>query len=245
MKTEAARKVINVWLQNIAIVMAGAWILFEFGYKEILVPLRQSVNLNAIVKLDRAPEYDGKIPVHANFELINIGKRRAYLPVSNFICWGKNVTLTQAQEIDSDKATSILNDRKQGLYVTHTPDDAICCVVALGRPFFDDWLDPGETLKSEILFYVPSDKYDYLEIKVTDPGMTAENGIECIWEYSKVDGLQVKIIDSETGEELTPQAQASGTGKVVAPGRMSDLGVKFFHARGHCVLGRSINEDSK
>ena len=158
---------INTWVQIIAIISGGIWAAYTFVYKEIVQPRLLPSHVSIDAELSKAGKKNSMIAIRGKFTITNNSKRRAILLPSCFSVWG--VTNVQDKKKKSD--LEILFEKSENYIVTS--QDLIITRDGLTTkkkfivtgPIFKEWyFDPHETASRSLIFYIPDNIYDSIEM---------------------------------------------------------------------------------
>jgi len=166
------------WIRSGGILIAAAWGVYTFVWKDILVPSWQPANLNLEASLrpvpDRPARADG-LEMILEVKATNESSRRVY-PLANI--WyvsginreprpGSMVRSDRLFRQESNQALKEVGLQQAERGVTSTPGE----LLAVGRLFDDDMIDPGESVNRSILVYIPQG-YGAVELRATMPLLT-------------------------------------------------------------------------
>lgn len=154
---------LHEWIRSGSILIAAAWGVYTFVWKDILVPSWQPAHLSLEASLapvaDRPPSSDG-LEMSLQFKASNASSRRVY-PLSSV--WSLREIARAARSSGASPTAEALffSDADQALQgealshaergVSSTPGR----LLALGRLLDDDFLDPGESVQRTILVRIP------------------------------------------------------------------------------------------
>jgi len=166
---------VNFWLQNIAIVVAGVWVLYAFVWQEFLKPYRDPLFINSRLRI--AVEHKPRelssgqkiwvLTVEAIME--NAGKRIAYIPGGYITLRGVQFDPRNPPELPTEAqiADSFYPIILQMKYFNESTleNEEVARVLV-----FPEWiLEPGETASRSFPVYIPVKEFDvvYALMKVT------------------------------------------------------------------------------
>ena len=152
---------VHEWTKTVAVVVAAFWGAYTFIWKDILVPSWAPASLVIEIKprqegLEAKPEAGGTDPSRLRLRVIatNPSARTLYLLPN--IWWASAMQRSQADPSSSFEtaANAVLRDpsvlqAERGKEFTSTG------VVATGRLFIDDQIQPGETLSRDLSIALP------------------------------------------------------------------------------------------
>lgn len=165
-------RIINTWVQTLAIIAAGVWaLIYTFVYKEVVLPATAPVNISVDLAIKQAAVVtDAKrdlIAVEMKIIAVNPSSRILYLLPIPWVATGytivprKIVAQPFAQE---DVSLALLSPT--GKIERHS-EIGLSALVAIGRLFNATILNPGEKLQRIIVFHVPPATYDMLDVMAT------------------------------------------------------------------------------
>jgi len=175
------------WAQIFGIVIASAWGVYTFLYKEIYLPRAAPVNVSVDLQLKKIERPNlrllagennkGLIAVEMTVSATNPSPREVTLFPSVWIAMGYNVSALPknpsffAEANSSLKSQSVSQAEKHARTYLSSPDP-----VAIGRLFEDNSLKPNERVTRKIVFHVPPGQYDLLDVQVYLPTMAKKEG---------------------------------------------------------------------
>jgi hypothetical protein len=210
---------INTWAQTAALLCAGLWALYTFVHLNFTVPESAPVNVSVNLQLKKAGSATAKdalIAVEMKVVATNPSSRKIYLLPSVWLVKGdKIVTLPENENINKklqEIANKGLNTPALRDVERHAAAET-SNVVALGRLFSDTGLNPGESIQRSLVFHVPQDRYDLLEVKTFFPSSTKPDGIVLRWVVNKELIPSYELYRVDQNKKQTP----------VEPGQYSSL----------------------
>lgn len=166
------------WIRSGGILIAAAWGVYTFVWKDILVPSWQPANLNLDASLrpvpDRPATADG-LEMVLEVKATNASSRRVY-PLANiwYVSGIKREprpgTMVRSDRLFRQESNQALRDvglQQAERGVISTPGE----LLAVGRLFDDDIIDPGTSVNRSILVHIPK-AYGAVELRVTMPLLT-------------------------------------------------------------------------
>ena len=199
------------WIRSGGILIAAAWGVYTFVWKDILVPSWQPANLNLDASLkpvpDRPVTEDG-LEMILEVKATNASSRRVYPLANIWYVSGINREPRPGPMLRSDRLFQQASNRalrEVGLQqaeraTVSTPGK----LLAVGRLFDDDIIDPGTSVSRSILVHIPKG-YGALELRVTMPLLTRPpdglfNGQKLAWGLDEV-GEPELLVCSGAGSE--------------------------------------------
>jgi hypothetical protein len=172
---------IHEWIRSGGVLIAatsGAWGVYTFVWKDILVPSWQPASLNLEASLrpvpDRPATADG-LEMVLEVKATNASSRRVY-PLANI--WyvnGIKRELRPRSMVRSDRLfQKESNPVLRGVGLQHAEqamNSTLGELLAVGRLFDDDFFDPGTSVNRTILVHIPKE-YGAVELRVTMPLLT-------------------------------------------------------------------------
>ena len=208
------------WVQTAGIIIAAAWGIYTFVYKEIWVPKSAPVNITLNIELQKngiSSNNNNKykkhlVAIEMKISAKNNSSQTINLLHNAFIVWGHKVTVSDVgyeQFLDRLSAitirsySSILMERHSTL---GTPS-----VVAFGDLLCDNALRPGELVTRSLIFHIPPNEYDMLEAHAYIPSVKELSGVEVEWKFNKKDGMFANVFrKSSDGKREEMKRDSSG-----------------------------------
>jgi hypothetical protein len=185
-------RVINTWMQVIGIFAAATWGVYTFVHKEILIPRSAPVNITMDLQLKEAGTrsqngsytMDDLIAVEMVVSAENPSSREVYLLPSAWAAYGYRVAVANEYSIPENGAI-IASDTSRNSYLEIHSERASGSMVATGGLFSDEFLKPGERIERTIMFHVPTDGYDLLEVETHMPTAARAGAVELEWRLNQ------------------------------------------------------------
>jgi hypothetical protein len=177
---------VNTWVQTVGICIAAVWGFYTFVYEKITVPKSAPVNVTLnlqLKKIGSSASKAGLTAVEMKASATNPSSREIHLLPSAWIAYGVSVTAAENDDaVLNQKALKALRDTEIVSTVQRHAKQASSSIVAMGPLFFDNALEPGETLVRNVVFYVPIEKYDLLNLVSLMPNTPEDTSrIEFEW----------------------------------------------------------------
>jgi hypothetical protein len=176
---------VNTWVQTIGIVIAAIWAAWAFIYKEITVPKTAPVNITLnlqVKKIGVGPAKGNLTAVELKATATNPSLREIHLLPSAWVAYGSSITAAETDETDFSKdAVSTLRDTNSVYTMQRHAKQGRNSIVALGRLFGDEVLEPSETIGRTVLFYIPKDNYDLINLIAMMPSAPDVSRIQFEW----------------------------------------------------------------
>ena len=187
-------EILNTWVQTIGILAAGVWAAYTFVYKEIRLPSSAPVNVSVSLQLKKigpkgiTSEKQPIVAVEMQAAASNPSARTIYPLNSAWIARGCNIETGSNDASFAKDAEVSLNSSPQDyadISVTHIT----CSNVAAGHLFGDTTLKPSESTHRTNIFYVPTNKYDEIDVDVRVITTDRPNSVSLLWKLEP-DGLR-------------------------------------------------------
>lgn len=180
---------LNTWTQTIGIMIAAAWAAYTFIYKEVWVPHSAPVNITVGLQMVKVGTV-GQSSQHPLDEVqmtvtaTNPSTRTVSLLPSAWLATGLKVSPAAGDEAPFVATlNSILHSSRSGRYVDRYAGSIESSAVAGGQLFEDTTLNPNETLKRTLIFYVPSGRYDEVQVEADMVETGAPNLAALEWTF--------------------------------------------------------------
>lgn len=181
-KSKASRllKAINTrdfhsWIQTSALVIAGAWGIYTFVWRDILVPSWAPANINISLMLTRnQPTTEnkntkGSQSVTLTIKADNPSTRKLYLLRNVWQLFGSTHEPRPAKGFH-EYADSVLRAPSLDHAERHSRQQ-ISPLLAIGRVFDEDMIQPGESISRSVVLQIPQG-LDAVNIGVILPALT-------------------------------------------------------------------------
>lgn len=193
------------WVQTSGIILAGAWGIYTFAFKEIISPKSAPVNITVDLKLNKVHEMNlgardtGLECVMVNATAINPSTRTVSLLTDLWVANGYRI------EKSDVKRYAIFSTNKVLSRDSFSEFDKCCYrssyeLIGYGNLFQDQWLKPNEKIVTSFLLYFQKNKFDYIEISSTIPTANNSEGIELNWRKAG-DSLVPEMFETIGGEK--------------------------------------------
>ena len=203
---------LNLWFQIFAIILGGAWVIYEFFYKEIWIPNHAPVHIcsEIIISNSGKKKINDQIysAIQLTFRVKNTGKKKAVFLPSTYFVWGHKIMETRSDPKFISTINSIFQEYEkiQDYHCKKYLCDSKESIIAAGEIFSNWYLDPLESAQRSTIIYVSTDKYDFLEAKAQYPIVNEENIAYCTWlvkeEKNSVDYKIFKILSNNELKEI-------------------------------------------
>ena len=210
------------WIRSGGILIAAAWGVYTFLWKDVLVPSWQPASLNLEASLRPVPDRPGTadgLEMILEIKATNASSRRVY-PLANI--WYANGikrdprprSILRSDRLFRQESNQIL----RGVALQHAERGIISTpgeLIAVGRLFDDDIIDPSTSVNRSVLVHIPKG-YAAVELRVLIPLLTRSpdglfQGQRLAWGLDVYDEPEL-LICSGTGNDsnvLKQQCQAA------------------------------------
>lgn len=179
---------LNTWVATMGIVAAAMWGAYTFIYKEIMIPRSAPVNISVDLQLKKVgtcglneKQEESLIAVEMKISATNPSSREVHLFTSGWIAYGIKISPRYTPDsMCCQSAVTLVNSRQGGFtekYSSRTPQS----VVAAGNIFGDSFLKPNEKITRTLVFHVPRDIYDSIEVYAYMPTAARASDVVLEW----------------------------------------------------------------
>jgi hypothetical protein len=214
---------LHEWIRSGAVLIAAVWGVYTFIYKDIYVPSQQPAHLSLEASLKPVP---GRPTPAVGQEMLleikasNASSRRVYLLANIWTLRGINhVTRTGAnanrefiQELNAALKDELVLHKERG--VERTPGE----LLAMGRLFGDEFIDPGNTKYRSILVNIPTGT-NAVELSVImpllskDPQASLFSGQRLAWEADALGYIKLMLCPRNNGSSSSPNSRCREFGE--------------------------------
>lgn len=189
---------LNTWVQTVGIVIASVWGVYTFVYKEVMIPRSAPINITLNLQLEQtgtkglknAASKESLVAIAMKVVATNPSSRTVYLFPSAWIAYGLSVGVQSDDNASFQLLTAeSLSSDNINAAERHSKNDATT-VVAVGHLLPDAYLRPSETAIRTVVFHVPLDKYDLVQVQTLMPTAANVSGIALSWEFDKDETLK-------------------------------------------------------
>lgn len=185
------------WTQTLVLLIGAAWGIYTFWYKDIWLPSWQPANLTLEATITpvegRRPSPDG-LEAILEAKATNSSTRQVFLLPNYWLISGIKRTAVGPQESGNEgrlqsQANLVLAQKELTHFEPHVSSELSPSLLAVGRLFDDNIVQPGETIRRRILFRIPKGM-DGVELRALLPLLTKKpdatlfNGRRLRWELS-------------------------------------------------------------
>lgn len=161
--------------------MAGCWALMGTPYKQIAQRYFAPISLKLQTDLGVVGKSRKGIAIQAKISVKNHGQRRAYLLKPFYIALGKKFEKLEPEPRLSEPISN---------YRAFQPEEKIE-LVAFDCPFWDEQIEPQEEKDVKVLFFIPKNRYDYIEFNVLLPINDSKENITLEWDFRDKKALPI------------------------------------------------------
>jgi hypothetical protein len=214
---------LHEWIRSGGILIAAAWGVYTFIYKDIYVPSQQPAHLSLEASLKPVP--DRPTPAVGQEMLLeikatNASSRRVYLLANIWTLRGINLATRTGANANKEfiqELNVVLKDdpvlhKERG--VERTPGE----LIAIGRLFGDDFIDPGNTKYRSILVNIPTGT-NAIELSVIMPLLSKQaqaslfSGQRLAWEVDALGYIKLMLCPTKNGSSSSPNSQCREFGE--------------------------------
>lgn len=183
------RECINTWVQTIAIVIAGLWALWNFVFKEILLPKSAPINISLNLELKKMPTIEAQQQkqlsvVELNAIAKNPSSREVTLFPSSFIVTGYKM-LRQKEKNFIKMCDKVFEKDYSVECARNHATIKFASIIITGGLYHDKILKPNEQIERSIVFYIPFKDYDIIQAVVNVPTAREKRDIMLKWTFDK------------------------------------------------------------
>lgn len=223
MNMEVKSKIVNSWVQSIAIIIAGMWGLYQFIYVEKIKPAQEKPSLEIEVSIHNlgkiTPKNDSKklTAYRATITTKNIGKAKAFVASSFFQIHGDEVfRKNDDYQLKMENVYEIINKGNQQISKTYKTENSH--LITTGTVYNPrSWFNVGQTISVDKIFYLSEENYSQIEANVF---ILSGADISDIYIRSKVDDnfdVDWEISDNK----IEWHNMGSSAGQKIAAGKLS------------------------
>lgn len=197
---ESFSAAVRNWVQVVAFLLAGVWGVYTFVYSEIVAPSSAPVNVSTELQIEDVGEIVDASnrrlrAVQLTITAVNPSSREVYILPNFWVAYGLNVGPAPDSAAWAQALTSSVNRRELlhgGRHFQVEGGD----MVAANLAFPDDALKPNERIVRTMMFYVPADAYDLIQVETVMPTAHTKGLADMSYE---IDGAQISWSVFEIG----------------------------------------------
>lgn len=167
----------HIWIQTSALIIAGAWGIYTFIWRDILVPSWAPAHINISLILTRNQpstgnkNTTGSESVTLTIKADNPSGRKLYLLRNVWQLYGSKHQPRQTNTFHKD-ADGVLRAPALGHAERHA-NQQTSPLLAIGRVFDEDMIQPGESISRSVVLQIPNG-FDAVNIAVILPALTIQ-----------------------------------------------------------------------
>jgi len=208
---------LHEWIRSGGILIAAAWGVYTFIYKDIYVPSQQPAHLSLEASLKPVP--DRPTPAAGREMLLeikatNASSRRVYLLANIWSLRGINSAARTGANANGEFIQE-LNEALKGQPLLHTErgvERTAGELLAMGRLFDDEFIDPGNTEYRSILVSIPT-KTNAVQLSVIMPLLSKQlqeslfSGQRFAWEADASGNMNLMLCPEESDGSITANSR--------------------------------------
>lgn len=163
---DARARVLRDALQAVALLIAAAWGLYTFVYKEVIVPRNRPAALVVTPVLEAIGRRGNIVFARATFEMVNRSDSKVYVPAMWYSVRG--LKLEEVDQTDSAYLNAMRKAAQEPFPTMRFSQFTAADLVASGKVSteVETWFEPGAEQRVEQLLYIPADRYDAAQLMV-------------------------------------------------------------------------------
>jgi hypothetical protein len=199
---------LNTWVQTVGICIAALWGVYTFVYKEIKIPKSAPVNITLnlqLKKIGTGPAKANLTAVEMKVSATNPSTREIHLLPSAWIAYGVGIGTAESNDAHfKEEITAAFQDPNTIYTAQRHARQEKSLIVATGLLFADEVLKPSETAARTILFYVPKDDYDLVDVSAVMPSAADTRSTKLDWTINEDDNLEPTLYHIDKNGKSTP-----------------------------------------
>jgi hypothetical protein len=204
---------LHEWIRSGGILIAAAWGVYTFIYKDIYVPSQQPAHLNLEASLKPVPDRPtpaGGLEMLLEIKVTNASSRRVFLLANIWTLREINIAPRTIPGMDREfiqESNVVLKDDPV-LHKERGVERSTGKLIAIGRLFGDDFINPGNTKNRSILVNIPTG-INAVELSVImpllskQPEATLFSGQRLVWEADTVGDTKLLLCPREGGSSTS------------------------------------------
>lgn len=186
-RRESVSEAVRNWVQVLAFLLAGVWAVYTFVYVRIVEPRSAPVNVSTELQIEDVGEVIDRgnrrlRAVQLTISAVNPSTREVYILPNYWVAYGLTIGGPPEQQAWAGQLTDFMNSRTLLLGGRHYQVEG-GELVALNTAFPDDRLKPNERITRTVLFYVPADAYDFIQVEAVLPTAHTENAADLQYSF--------------------------------------------------------------
>ncbi|MFM1899804.1 MAG: hypothetical protein RLZZ216_380 [Cyanobacteriota bacterium] len=162
---------LHEWIRSGGILIAAAWGVYTFIYKDIYVPSQQPAHLTLEANLSPVPDRPSRaagLEMMLQVKATNTSSRRVYLLANIWTLRAVDTAPRTGAKVDSEFLQESIQLLRNGsvLPTERGVRRTAGKMIAVGRLLGDDFIDPGNAVNRSILVHIPKE-HDAVELSIT------------------------------------------------------------------------------
>jgi hypothetical protein len=208
-------ELLHEWIRLGGTLIALTWAIYTFIYKDIYVPSQQPAHLNLEASLKPVPDRPttaGDLEMLLEIKATNSSSRRVYPLANIWTLRAINIAPRTGSREDGElEFIQKSNEELKGDRVQHTElgvKRSAEKLIAIGRLFGDDFINPGNTKNRSILVNIPTGT-NAVELQVImpllskQPQATLFSGQRLVWEVDTDGHTRALLCPKEEGKSTS------------------------------------------
>ena len=204
---------LHEWIRSGGILIAAAWGVYTFIYKDIYVPSQQPAHLNLEASLKPVPDRPtaaGGLEMLLEIKATNSSSRRVFLLANIWTLRAINIATRTGPRVDREfiqESNVVLKDDPV-LHKELGVERSTGKLIAIGRLLGDDFINPGNTKNRSILVNIPTGT-NAVELSVImpllskQPEATLFSGQRLVWEANTIGDTQLLLCRRDGGSSTS------------------------------------------
>lgn len=163
---DARARVLRDVLQAFALLIAAAWGLYTFVYKEVIVPRNRPAALVVTPMLEAIGRRGDTILARATFQMANHSDSKVYVPAMWYSVRG--LKLQGVEQDDSTYLRQVGEDAQKPYPTARFSQFTAADLLAAGKVSteVETWFEPDAEQRVEQILLIPADRYDAAQLQV-------------------------------------------------------------------------------
>jgi len=213
--TWSRSSLLHEWIRSGAVLIAAVWGVYTFIYKDIYVPSQQPAHLNLEASLKPVPDRP-RPTAAAGLEMLleikatNASSRRVYLLANIWTLRVIKIAPRTGPRVDTEfiQESNVVLKEDPVLHKERGVERSTGQLIAIGRLFGDDFINPGNTKNRSILVNIPTGT-NAVELSVImpllskQPEATLFSGRRLVWEADSFGDTRLLLCPREGGSSTS------------------------------------------
>jgi hypothetical protein len=202
---------VNLWIQTIAIVLAGIWAIYQFVWKEFVQPAFVSFSINGDIDATADPgqQIGEAIPLNLSMKIQNPSKRDLRVIGALIKVEGVEINTSVSPEplhLQLSSAGGPRDMLEHSWINWRAKSDLL--VTSLQYPDFT--LVSGDSVTKELTVIVPAKRFDLAQIT-----MNVDAVLSCVgfWFFERCESFAIEVYLDKPGDDATAPACTDTDGK--------------------------------